>query len=139
MIQYIKKNFLLNRTYYDIETLNEQGIAWLYRTANYLPHNFTKIPPEEAFAEEINYLKSYYPITLDDQPDMKKYIVRKTNVIAFRSNFYSLAKGTYKGPGSYVLVKPVEDQLLIYDKDEQIIKATLYRRRKAKPSAILIT
>ncbi|MGK7397286.1 MAG: IS21 family transposase [Candidatus Cyclobacteriaceae bacterium M3_2C_046] len=132
VIQYIKKNFLLNRTYYDIETLNEQGIAWLYRTANHLPHNYTKIPPEEAFAEERSCLKSFYPITFNDHPDMQKYIVRKTNVIAFKSNFYTLPKGTYKGPGSYVLIKPVGDQLHIYNKDEQPMQSYTISKEKGK-------
>jgi hypothetical protein len=50
VIQYIKKNFLFNRLYQDNETLNEEAIAWLHRTANHLPHNYTKIAPQVAFA-----------------------------------------------------------------------------------------
>src|SRR5690606_29185987 len=33
VVQYVKKNFLYNRTYWDIETLNTEAAAWLARTA----------------------------------------------------------------------------------------------------------
>ncbi|MYY27375.1 DDE-type integrase/transposase/recombinase [Elizabethkingia anophelis] len=50
VVKYVKQNFLYNRRYRDIETLNDECIAWLYRTANNLPHGTTKLVP----AEELN-------------------------------------------------------------------------------------
>lgn len=125
VIQYIKKNFLFNRLYQDNETLNEQALAWLHRTANHLPHNFTKIAPKEAFLQEAEYLTPYRPLTINALPEMKKYTVRKHNVIAYKSNFYTLPEGTYKGPGSCVMVKTEEDKIFIYDKDLMITSHTI--------------
>jgi len=42
VIQYVKKNFLYNRPYYELEDLNTEALAWLGRTANRLAHNYTK-------------------------------------------------------------------------------------------------
>ena len=96
VIQYIKKNFLFNRLYHDNATLNEQAIAWLHRTANYLPHNYTKIAPQEAFLQEAEYLTPYRPLITNTPAEMKKYSLRKHNVINYKSNFYTLPEGTYK-------------------------------------------
>ena len=71
VIQYIKKNFLYNRVYHDIETLNEQALSWLDRTANHLPHNYTKESPKEAFLTEKEHLKPYIPLKHKIAPKMK--------------------------------------------------------------------
>tara|TARA_Y100001980_G_C14556832_1_gene350940 strand:+ start:6229 stop:6543 length:315 start_codon:yes stop_codon:yes gene_type:complete len=62
VIQYVKKNFLYNSTYIDLETLNDEALAWLNRTANYLEHHVTKISPIEAFRTEQPYLNNYKPL-----------------------------------------------------------------------------
>jgi len=121
VIQYIKKNFLYNRVYNDIETLNERALSWLNRTANHLPHNCTKEPPKEAFLTEKEYLRPYIPLTHRNAPKMKKYTLRKNNEIAYKSNFYTLPQGTYQGPNSAVLVKEEEGKLCIYDLKENFI------------------
>lgn len=121
VIQYIKKNFLYNRVYHDIETLNDQGLSWLDRTANHLPHNYIKKSPKEAFLTEKEYLKPYIPLTLKNNPEMKQYTVRKNNVIAYKSNFYTLPQGTYQGPDTFVLVNTEQEKLCIYDLDQNLI------------------
>ena len=45
VVKYTKQNFLYNRPYEDIETLNAAALGWLGRTANLLPHNGTKKQP----------------------------------------------------------------------------------------------
>ena len=45
VVKYVKQNFLYNRTYFNIETLNDEVMNWLGRTANALPHAFTKKSP----------------------------------------------------------------------------------------------
>ena len=132
MIQYIKKNFLFNRLYLDNETLNEQAVAWLHRTANHLPHNYTKIAPREAFRKEVEYLTPYRPLTINTPAGMEKYTLRKTNVIDYKSNFYTLPEGTYKGPGSFVMVKTEGDKIFIYDKDEQLITSHVISQEQGK-------
>ena len=132
VIQYTKKNFLFNRLYQDNEMLNEQAIAWLERTANYLPHNYTKIAPLEAFGEEAEYLSPYRALVIKTPPEMKKYTLRKHNVIDYKSNFYTLPEGSYKGPGSFVMVKTQEDKIFIYDKDEQLITSHVISQEQGK-------
>ena len=48
VVKYVKNNFLYGRPWYDLQTLQAQGMAWLQRTGNAMPHSTTrKIPLEE--------------------------------------------------------------------------------------------
>ena len=132
VIQYIKKNFLFNRLYQDNEILNEQAVAWLQRTANYLPHNYTKIAPQEAFREEAAYLTPYRALAINTAPAMEKRILRQHNVINYKSNFYTLPEGTYKGPGSFVLVKTEGGKIFIFDKNEKLITSHVISQEQGK-------
>lgn len=132
VIQYIKKNFLYNRFFYDIDTLNSLSIGWLGRTANYLPHNYTKIPPKDEFLIEQQYLTPYYSLTLDMQPEMKEYTIRKTNVINYKSNFYTLPPGSYKGSDSIALVREEDGKVLIHDTNKQLICSHVVSKQKGK-------
>lgn len=89
VIKYIKQNFLYNRVFIDIDTLNQQGLDWLARTANALPHHVTKQAPAVAFEREQPCLQPFVPLALQT-PALKPYTVRKTNEINYHSNFYSL-------------------------------------------------
>ena len=114
VIQYVKKNFLYNRTYHDIETLNEQAIAWLARTANFLPHNYTKKTPQSEHLIEKQYLTPYISMPIENDTS-KLYNVRKTNTISYKSNFYSLPIGTYTDSNTQVIVKQDDANILISD------------------------
>lgn len=120
VIQYVKKNFLYNRVYHDIETLNIEAFAWLERTANFLPHNYTKKTPQSEFLIEQQYLNPYIPL-LTELKEIKMYHVRKTNVIAYKSNFYTLPQGTYKKDGTQVIVIEKENIINIYSIKEEFI------------------
>jgi hypothetical protein len=120
VIQYVKKNFLYNRTYYDIETLNQQAIAWLDRTANSLEHNYTKKSPKNEFMIEKQHLNPYTPLTISHN-EGRTYLVRKTNTIAYKSNFYSLPSGTYQGAETLVTVKETEGNIHIFNLKQEII------------------
>ena len=115
VVQYVKKNFLYNRVYHDLETLNEQAIAWLGRTANHLPHNYTKKPPMEEFIIEQGHLSGFVPLQTNNEKQMKEYQVRKNNVINYQSNFYTLPQGTYRGPQTKVMVKVQDHTINIHD------------------------
>ncbi len=120
VIQYVKKNLLNNRPYHDIETLNVEAISWLGRTANFLPHNYTKKSPDSEFMIEKTFLIPYTPMTIENK-DTKMYHVRKTNTIAYKSNFYSLPIGTYLGQGTSVKVKELNGLIEISNlKDDPI-------------------
>lgn len=120
VIQYVKKNFLYNRAYSDQESLNTEALAWLGRTANFLPHNFTKKSPYSEFVIEKQYLNSYTPIVIE-YDDYKAYNVRKVNTISYKSNFYELPIGTYKGVGTQVYVREKDNVLEIYDLQKNLI------------------
>lgn len=122
VIQYVKKNFLYNRLYEEIENLNTQTIAWLARTANFLPHNYTKKIPESEFIIEREHLKTYIPMTIENK-ETKAYLVRKNNTINYKSNFYTLPEGTYKGNHieTNVIVKKNEGVIDIYSLEDEFI------------------
>ena len=120
VVQYVKKNFLYNRSYWDIDTLNTEASSWLARTANALAHNFTKKIPQQEYDREREYLNPYTPLIIENK-QTKAYHVRKTNAIAYKSNFYSVPMGTYKGTGTQVIIKEVADVLEIYTADQELI------------------
>jgi transposase len=120
VVQYVKKNFLYNRLYSDIQTLNSEAIAWLDRTANHLPHNLTKISPKNAFMNEKSHLKPFTPLTIEIN-EIKTYIVRKNNTVNYRSNFYTVPMGTYKAEETIVIIKEKENTLEILSIDNELI------------------
>ena len=120
VVGYVKKNFLYNRVFIDMETLNAEAISWLSRTANYLPHNFTKKSPESEHRIEKTYLTPFVPLIIENK-EVKMHHVRKTNVIAYKSNFYTVPEGTYKGSGTQVIVKEKENRIEIYNLMEELI------------------
>ncbi len=113
VVKYIKQNFLYNRSYYDIETLNDEVLGWMGRTANLLPHNRTKKEPYSEWIIEMPFLHPYTPFTIIPEPDM--YTVRKDNTISWKSNLYTLPKGTYKGQGTQAVVRNEQGYLIIED------------------------
>jgi transposase len=111
VVKYVKQNFLYNRTYYNIETLNDEALGWLGRTANMMSHNLTHKVPHTEWVIEKPFLK-----TQVDIPERKLavlYTVRKDNTISFKSNLYSLPLGTYAGRGTQVSVIIDNDTLRI--------------------------
>lgn len=111
VVKYVKQNFLYNRTYYNIETLNDEALGWLGRTANMMSHNLTHKVPHTEWVIEKPYLQ-----TQVDIPEKKLavlYTVRKDNTISFKSNLYSLPLGTYAGRGTQVSVIIDNDTLRI--------------------------
>lgn len=120
VVQYVKKNFLYNRLYSDLETLNKQALAWLSRTANHLPHNCTKKRPESEFILEKEHLNPYSPMTIKNK-EHKLYNVRKDNTINYKSNFYTVPMGTYTGTGAQVILKQNDGSIEIYSIKNELI------------------
>lgn len=115
VIQYVKKNFLCNRTYTDLETLNDEALAWLNRTANYLEHHVTKISPVEAFRIEQTYLNPYKPLPMEHNKEKRmQYLVRKDSTVNYKGNFYSIPAEVYQGPDTYIFLKEQDNQLFVY-------------------------
>ena len=117
VVKYVKNNFLRCRTFVSIEQLNEEGVRWLSRTANGLPHCGTHLVPDEVFAEERKYLMSYNGIPKMPERQMREYKVHKTNAISYCGNEYSLPSGSYRNPDSRVWVDIKGAYLDMYDKE----------------------
>lgn len=120
VIKYIKYNFLRGRKYIDIDTLNGQALDWLYRTANAKIHAATKKIPEHEWITEQEYLKPISDI-FSIQQTCKPYTVRKDNTIAYKGNFYCLPLGTYRGQGTTVSVKNADENIVIYNTNNDVI------------------
>lgn len=118
VVRYIKQNFLYNRLFTDIDTLNSQGMQWLARTANAMPHNRTLKIPFNEWQIEVNYLKQYIPMPLEFDPYIER-CVRKDNTIAFKSSFYTLPEGTYKNKDTVVFLRQIDDKLHVYNKSKE--------------------
>ena len=118
VVRYVKRNFLYNRTFHNIETLNDQAMGWLGRTANVLPHGVTKKEPYSELIIEKPYLTPYKPCSPRPAvPDL--YAVRKDNSIPYKGNFYSLPLGTYKGKGSQVALYVDAGELVISQPEDK--------------------
>lgn len=121
VIKYIKQNFLYNRTFHNIETLNDEAMAWLGRTANALPHSFTRKEPFSEWQIEQPFLKPYrsYPVKIIP---MATYTVRKDNAITYKGNLYSVPTGTYQGKETLVTLRIEQGYLIIsHPQDKQEI------------------
>jgi len=120
VIRYIKQNFLYNRPFTDIDILNAEVLAWLARTANHLPHAFTRKAPAAEWLLEKPYLQPFHPVVLL-HPAMENYGVRKDNSFSYKGNLYSLPAGTYSGRGSTVLIQRLDNLLSVYNLQHQLI------------------
>jgi len=112
LVKYVKQNFLYNRTFYNIETLNDDVMGWLGRTANALPHSFTRKEPHSEWVIEQAFLKPFVAQPVVIKPIA--YAVRKDNTISWKSNLYSLPLGTYTGRGAQVTVQRQQEDLVIF-------------------------
>lgn len=117
VVDFVKDNFASNRTFHNIDRWNEDCLKWLKRRGNGKIHNTTRKIPAEAFLEEKKHLQ---PVT--DKVISKScgisitYQVRKDNTVPVKGNRYTVPRGTYKGPHTYVGINKVENHsLIIFD------------------------
>lgn len=123
-VKFIKQNFLYNRPFEDIETLNGAALGWLGRTANAMPHGTTQKQPEAEWQTEKAFLSPYvaYEVKALPQP----YTLRKDNTISWKGCFYSVPAGTYKGRGCKVSVHTENGCIIISDLlDKEICRHTI--------------
>lgn len=103
-VKYVKYNFLRGRVFVDIDTLNEQGLAWLERTANGTEHHGIRRIPAEEFKQEKASLKPYNGVPTEPKEDIRQYHVRKDNVVNYHGNYYTVPTGTYMGRDTMVYI-----------------------------------
>lgn len=117
-VKYVKQNFLYNRIYHNLEALNQQVIAWMERTANAMPHAFTRKQPHAEWIIEQPFLKPYQE-RARNRVSSSEYTVRKDNAVSYKGNLYSVPLGTYQGRETLVLVRLEQDYLVISDAKTQ--------------------
>lgn len=105
VVGFVKKNFSRNRVFHNIDKLNEECQAWLFRTGNGKIHNTTKKIPAQVFSEERKHLT---PVTKKiEQQEIPitgsiSVSVRKNNTVYYNDNRYSVPLGTYRDPKTFV-------------------------------------
>ena len=106
VVKYAKHNFAEHRIFTDIDSFNEDCIAWLSRTANAKVHETTKKIPAEVFALEKEHLIAVSEYSFEKAVNESiSYQVRKDNIVLYRSNRYRVPKGTYrKGKRVHMIV-----------------------------------
>ncbi len=117
VIRYIKYNFLRGRKYINTPLLNQQSGQWLSRTGNAKLHAAIRKIPQEEWEQERAFLKPLEGIYHTDQKH-QWYSVRKDNTVVYKGNFYCLPRGTYTGPQTKVIMRLIEDYLVISDVDK---------------------
>lgn len=110
-IKYVKQNFLTNRPYTDLETLQEQAEAWLSRTGNAMVHATTCRIPFEEWCLECRDLQPYVALPLPKEE--AGHTVLKTNCVRYKGNIYSVPIGTYKGKDTKVRLEEQGATLII--------------------------
>ena len=114
VVKYVKYNFLKDRTFVNIATLQEEGLSWLERTGNGLVHNTTRQVPSEVFDEERKHLMPYHGTPREPESHQRQIHVRKDNTVYHSQNYYSVPTGTYRGEHTTVWLEEVDGSLLIY-------------------------
>ncbi len=117
VVKFAKHGFAEHRTFTDIESFNDDCIAWLRRTANHDIHGTTRQRPDEVFALEKEYLVpvSEYSFTAADE-DSIDYPVRKDNIVLYQGNRYRVPVGTYhRGVRVYMVINEEVDEVSVTD------------------------
>jgi hypothetical protein len=113
VVKYVKINFLYNRTYYNLDTVNDEVLAWMGRTANASVHGSIKKEPYSEWITEKPFLTPHKPYAV--KIPALTYTVKKDNTISWKGNLYSLPVGTYLGRGTLVAIRQEQDALIIFD------------------------
>lgn len=115
VVKYVKNNFLYARSWYDLQTLQGQTLAWLQRTGNAMPHATTRKIPLEEWQNEQPHLRPW--VSAKILPSCILRTVRKDNTLAYLGNFYSVPQGTFKSKDTMVMIWLREEELHIHDKE----------------------
>jgi len=113
VVKYVKQNFLYNRPFEDIETLNQAVTGWLQRTANAMLHGVTQKQPAAEWEREKVFLSPY--VAYEIKARLEPYTLRKDNTISWKGCFYSVPAGTYKGRGCKVAIYTENGTIIITD------------------------
>lgn len=133
VVKYAKYNFAKHRTFYNIDSFNEDSFKWLDRTGNEKIHEITRKVPAKVFLLEKDHLKPV-PLHIDNIKlnNSLTYRVRKNNTVLYKQNRYQVPRGTYK-PGKEVELVIRKSKMDIVDLDTgQIIASHTISNKKGK-------
>ena len=114
VVKYVKNNFLKGRLFTDIDSLNQEAMAWLERTGNGSLHHGIHRVPADIFEQERPMLQPYKGTPVVPQQELRRYKVRKDNTISYRCCFYALPIDTYQGQQTEVFVEETNGKVIIY-------------------------
>lgn len=138
VVKFIKRNFAKNRVFHQIETWNEQCLAWLERKGNFQVHNTIKKRPVEVFALEKPHLRKV-PALFSYESNHGLSITRtvhKDNIIKYQSNRYSVPLGTYQPHGDNTVYIKVEEEELIIEKTPGGVRLAVHPLSEGKGQLI---
>ncbi|AGL00978.1 IS21 family transposase [Desulfoscipio gibsoniae] len=117
VVDFVKNNFASHRVFHGIDRWNEDCIKWLKRRGNGKVHATTRKIPAEVFFKEKKYLQLVTEkINSKSRTLSITYQVRKDNTVPIQGNRYTVPRGTYKGPNTYVGVTKIGNKhLIIFD------------------------
>ncbi len=115
VVGFVKDNFAKHRTFYSIEKLNEDCLAWLERTGNGKVNETTKKIPAEVHQVEKQYLQPAGKNFIINCNSSITALIRKNNTVLYKSNRYSLPFGTYDGTTRYAQLERDGEVLIIKD------------------------
>lgn len=117
VVDFVKDNFASHRVFYGIDRWNEDCLKWLKRRGNGKQHTTTRKIPAEVFLEEKKYLQPVTEKLISNSRTLSiTYQVRKDNTVPIQGNRYTVPRGTYKGPHTYVGVNKIGNKhLVIYE------------------------
>jgi len=117
LVGFVKDNFASHRVFHGIDRWNEDCLKWLKRRGNGKVHATTRKIPAEVFLEEKKYLQPVTEKLISKSRTLSiTYQVRKDNTVPIQGNRYTVPRGTYKGPNTYVGVTKIRNKhLIIFD------------------------
>lgn len=117
VVDFVKNNFASHRIFRGIDRWNEDCLKWLKRRGNGKVHATTRKIPAEVFFEEKKYLQPVMEKLISKSRTLSiMYQVRKDNTVPIQGNRYTVPRGTYKGPSTYVGVTKIGNKhLIIFD------------------------
>ena len=145
VVKFVKRSFARNRTFHNLEKLNEDCLAWLERTGNGKVHNSTKKIPAEAFVLEKQHLIPVpHKINISTTKSITR-LIHKDNTIVYQGNRYALPLGSYaadrwvtvlEDEGTLIIANAADGQEIIAyplcPEKGRLIKSSDCRREKDK-------
>lgn len=116
--QYIEKNLLNARTFYNLEDLRSVSKWWLLNRSDTHKHDTTGRPPIELFLEQEQAALKPLPIHAYDTAEVALRVCRIDGFLEFETNMYSVP---YEYVADILTMKATENEVFIYSPSLKLI------------------